>query len=126
MSLEAIFLFKGYHNSNLFPSKIKKIIDYEWDYDGDKGIYLAKLPAPSSGAFGPVNGRLGYISSLSIEDAIDEFEHRIKMPLNLEDLTPFEIRHKFNGDNKGYWQANSHHKKPEGHTYLSIRSRKRK
>ncbi len=123
LSLESIFLFKGYENLSLFPEKVKKILDYEWRYNSEKGIYIGKLPAPSSGTFGPTNSRLVYITSLPIKKGIEEFIKRIQTPLALKHLSEFKIRRKKSAGGFNYFQADTYHKNPLYHTYISIRSR---
>lgn len=132
ISLETLFLFKGYNNKHLFPQKIQKILGWEWiyddaDYDKNKEIYIGKLPAPSSGTFGPTNSRLVYITSHSIKKGIEEFTERIQKPLEIKMLSDFTIRNKKSLKGKGlpYFQADAHHKNPFYHTYISIRSRKK-
>lgn len=130
LSLEALFLFKGYENLRLFPEKIQKILNREWiyndaDYDKKKGIYICKLPAPSSGTFGPTNSRLVYITRWPIQKAIEEFAERIEKPLELKGLSGFHIRAKKSNLGKGtpYFQSDTNHKNPHYHTYISIRSK---
>src|SRR3989338_1940804 len=128
LSLEALFLFKGYENLRLFPEKIQKILNQEWtcdnvSYGHKKGIYICKLPAPSSGTFGPTNSRLVYITGLPIQKAIEEFAERIEKPLELKGLSGFHTRAKRSNSGKGiqYFQADTHHKNPPYHPYISIR-----
>lgn len=130
LSLESLFLFKGYENLHLFPEKIQRILGWEWvyndaDYDGKKVIYICKLPAPSSGTFGPTNSRLVYTTKLPVREAIKEFAERIEKPLELKGFSRFHIRAKKSNLGKGisYFQADTHHKNPLYHTYISIRGR---
>ena len=123
LTLDAIFIFKGYENRSFFPEKIKKILEKEWKYDDEKGIYVIKLPAPTTGNFGSTNSRLVYATGTPIQAGIEEFKQRIKKPLGLEDLTEFAIREKRSKGKVHYFQADTHHKRPDQQTYISIRSK---
>ncbi len=129
MSLEALFLFKGFENRHLFPGKIQKILGWEWVYndadnDKKKKIYIGKLPAPFSGNW-LSKTRLVYLTSAPVYEGIEEFKKRIQEPLELTGLSDFCVHSKRASAGKGipYFQADVHHKHNEWHTYLSIRSR---
>jgi len=121
-SLDAILLFKGTENKELFPEKIRKILAREYERNPEKGIHITKLPAYHK-SFSP-KSRLVYTTSLSLTEGINEFEEQIKKPLNLKKLTPFTFQSKTssNGQGLNYFQANTHHKIDTYHTYISIRS----
>ena len=123
LSLDALFLFKGYENAHLFPKKIRKILEREWEYDKDKGIYVGKLPAPAQN-FGS-HSRLVYLTRLPIQAGIADFERRIRRPLNLQGLSEFHIRKKQTPSGRDYWQADTHHRNETFQTYISIRSKSR-
>ena len=120
-ALDAILCFKGTENLHLFPEKIRKILKLEGEYGKGKWIYVAKLPAPSSGTFSSL-ARLVYVSRLPVESAIEEFEMRIREPLKLRGLGDFTIHLKKSPGGVNYFQADTHHKREHSNTYLNIRS----
>jgi len=125
ISLDNIFLFKGYTNRKLFPEKIRKILKSEWEYDKDKKIFIGKLPAPSTGNFGSGKSRLVYFTNSPMIEGIEEFYQRVANPSNLQGLTKPTIRNKKSSKGRGYFQADIHNKNPNYHTQISIRSRKK-
>lgn len=124
-SLDAIFVFKGHESPEyFFPKKIKKILDQEFEYNADKKIFVLKLPAPLHSNFGSTKARLVYVTNSPIEEGIKDFYQRIKKPLELKGLAEFTTPYTKNSlNNKHYWQADCHHKNPNYHTRISIRSR---
>jgi len=131
-ALGEILTFRGYYNQYLFPKKIRKILSSEYsrrvlDKDSKildlEDIFPIKLPAPTTGTFGPANGRLVYGTVMPILAAVDEFRIRIQEPLGLEGLTDFAVRKKKSPKGIIYFQADTHHKRTDWHTYISIRSR---
>ena len=125
LSLDSLFLFKGYENQKLFPEKIKKILREEWKYDSDKEIYIGKLPAPGAPTeFGSSRARLVYFTNSPMKKGIEDFQERIVEPLGLK-LSDFAIRLKKSSKNRGYFQADAHHENNQDYTNISIRSRKK-
>jgi len=124
LSLDSILLFKGYNNQHLFPKKIQKILGRAWEYDKEKRIYIGKLPAPHSGTFSN-KARLVYITSLPIQQGVEEFIKRIQQPLDLNLVWDKQIANRRTKNDTGvpFLQANAHHRRNTWHTYLSIRSR---
>ncbi len=129
ISLEALFLFKGFENLHLFPGKIQKILGWEWMYndadnDQKKKIYIGKLPSPFSGNWSS-KARLVYLTSAPLYEGIEEFKRRIQEPLELAGFSDFCVHSKRASAGKGisYFQADIHHRHNNLHTYISIRSR---
>ena len=135
-SLDAMFVFLGHETPEyLFPKKIQKILDLEYgynkkkrkfEYDENKKIFLSKLPAPMHSNFGSAKARLVYTTNSPIEAGVEEFYQRIKEPLKLRGLTQFGTPYtKKSPNDQEYWQTDCHHKNPNYHTKISIRSRKK-
>jgi len=96
------------------------ILEREWDYDSEKGLYLCKLPAP-----GFSQEELVYITLLPLEKAIKEFEEKIRKPLNLNPFEDPKFRRKTSNNGRGvpYFQVYLYTKDKRYKTKVSIRSR---
>jgi len=129
ITLEAFLLSIGIKNLEIFPEKIQRILQLEYEQATNRGlenkeIYIGKLHVPTSGTFDVTRSGLGYLTLVPLGQAIREFYQRIQKPMQLIGLTDFETKPKRANNGRGthYHQAETNHEIPYFHTKIKIRS----
>ena len=88
--LDARFLFPEFNKKiGMFPKKMKKILAWErgYGYDKDKEIFIVQKPAPQ--VFKGHSSKLVYLTGNTLKQGIEEFDKRVREPLELKELSEF-------------------------------------
>lgn len=121
--LDARFLFPEFNKKiSIFPEEMKRILAWERGYghDEDRNLRIVQKPAPP--VFGGHSSKLVYLTGNSLIDGIEEFDSRIRDPLELDTLSAFskpKLRN-FNDRPGAYWSTDANSKGKLGDTHIRL------